>query len=143
MGQQPDACTWLLPGEPTASCLPTELMGTIRETEAWAPVRRCVTVDVSSWKQLAPMRQAGWSHLRWLPRLLPGRQEGMEMPSKVISSLESQLSGWLGKKGQSKVDAASGCSFGDSAKSIGGRACPGCTADVQLAASASPLPDTC
>lgn len=54
------------------------------------------------------------------------------MPSEVISSLESQLSGWLGKKGQNKLDVASGCAFGDSAKSIGDRARPGCTADVQL-----------
>lgn len=64
------------------------------------------------------------------------------MPSKVFSSLESQLSGWLGKKGQSKMDMASGCAFRDSAKSIGDRARPGCAADMQLA-PASPLSDNC
>lgn len=46
MGQHPDACpcSRLLPGESTASCLPTELMGTIREMVAWAPAGRGVTL---------------------------------------------------------------------------------------------------
>lgn len=63
------------------------------------------------------------------------------MPGKVISSLESQLSGWLGKKGQSKVDVASGCAFGDLAKSISDGARPGCKADMQLAPAS--LSDIC
>lgn len=55
------------------------------------------------------------------------------MPDKVISSLDSQLSRWLGKK-ESKQD---GCGFW-LCKSVNDRACAGCTADVQLA-PASPL----
>ena len=46
------------------------------------------------------------------------------MPSRVFSPWESQLLGWLGKKGQNKMDVASGCAFRDLAKSVGSRACP-------------------
>lgn len=58
------------------------------------------------------------------------------------SSLEFQLLRWLGKKGQRKMDMASGRAFRDSAIKSGARARPGCTSGVQLA-PAPPLSDIC
>ncbi|XP_069725133.1 small integral membrane protein 3 [Phaenicophaeus curvirostris] len=45
-------------------------------------------------------------------------------------------------RGKTETDVASGCAFGDLAVSIGDRARPSCTADVQLA-PASPLSEIC
>lgn len=51
MGQHPGACpcTRFLPGEPTASCLPTELAGTHRGDGSLGTSREmCDFADVSS-----------------------------------------------------------------------------------------------